>query len=528
MACRGKRARTHAGLVVVASITAVTLLARTSWADATPALAPSPAPAGDRAFLVERAGVHGHMLLSVRILADYAEAPLVLRNGAQEIDRVVTQQTWAHALVSLSIAHRFLFSADAPVLVTESGDPAPTSGGTASRPSGAPALGDAMLGARAKILGTPSDAVTTLELALSASAWLPTATEGYTGDGAVRARGAVIVEATTPRLYTALGVGGRTRPSERLPGILPTRVGSSLIASVSAGFYADRRRRMSLGIEALADMTVGRRASLLDPRDTVVQTLATAHYRVAGGPFEIGAALGPGLGQGAGSAALRALALVGYAPETRAPAPDRDGDGVPDKTDACIDSRGVASPEPLLNGCPESAADRDDDGIPDDHDACPSVAGKPTYDPATHGCPKPPAPVAPPAPVVPSAQLAEQQIVIGQQVEFETESPVLRAESEKVLGEVARILAEHPELELIEVQGHTDNQGTPEHNHELAQARAASVVEWLVAHGVERRRLQPRGYGAERPIADNADEQGRQKNRRVELHILGRRPKEAP
>jgi outer membrane protein OmpA-like peptidoglycan-associated protein len=469
------------------------------------------------------------MLLSARLVADYADAPLVLRNNTQEIDRVVTQQTWAHALVSLSVAHRFLFSAGAPVLVTESGDPAPASGATAPRPSGAPALGDATLGARAKILGTPSDAVTTFELAVAASTWLPTATEGYTGDGAVRARGAVIAEATTPRLYAAVNLGGRTRPTERLPGILPTRVGSSLVFGASAGFYADRRGHVSLGVEALADLTVGRRASMFDPRGTVVQTLATAHYRVAGGPFEIGAAVGPGLGQGAGSAAFRALALVGYAPETRAAAPDRDGDGVPDKVDACIDSRGVASPEPLLNGCPESAADRDDDGIPDDHDACPAAPGKPTYDPATHGCPKPPAPVTPPpAPVVPSAQLAEHEIVIGQQVQFETESPVLRADSDKVLNEVVRILVEHPELELIEVQGHTDNQGTPEHNRELAQARAASVVEWLVAHGVDRRRLQPKGYGAERPIADNSDEQGRQKNRRVELHIVTRRPKEAP
>jgi outer membrane protein OmpA-like peptidoglycan-associated protein len=227
------------------------------------------------------------------------------------------------------------------------------------------------------------------------------------------------------------------------------------------------------------------------------------------------------VGEGAGSAAFRVLTLVGFAPERKAPPPDRDGDGVPDKTDACIDSPGIASPEPLLSGCPESALDRDDDGIPDDHDACPTTPGKPTYDPATHGCPKPPpAPVAPP---VPAAELGEQQIAIGQQVQFETESPVLRQDSEKVLGEVVRILEEHPELALIEVQGHTDDQGTPEHNRQLAQERAASVVEWLVAHGVDRRRLQPKGYGADRPIADNADEQGRQKNRRVELHILERR-----
>jgi OmpA-OmpF porin, OOP family len=514
------RRLTLVGLAVVASITAV---ARPSRSDPTPSLALSPAPAGDRAFLVERAGVHGHLLLSARIVGDYAQAPLTLRNGTQDIDRVVTQQTWAHALLSLSVAHRFLFSVSAPLLLTESGDPPPPSGGTAPRPGGAPALGDLTLGARAKIFGTPPDADTMIELAVAATTWLPTGSEGYTGDGAVRARGAVLLEVASKRLYWVLNGGARTRPSETLPGILPTRVGSSLVFGGAAGFFADRRRRVSLGAEVLADLTVGNGASLFDPRATVVQTLATGHYRVAGGPFEVGAALGPGLGEGAGSAAFRVLALVGFAPERPAPAPDRDRDGVPDKTDTCIDSPGVASPEPLLNGCPEAPLDRDEDGIPDAHDACPTVPGKPTYVPATHGCPKPPAPASPPVPVA-GAELHDREIVIGQQVQFETESPVLRADSEKVLDEVAAILKDHLELELVEVQGHTDDQGTPERNRQLAQERAASVVEWLVAHGVDRGRLQPKGYGSDRPLADNAGEQGRQKNRRVELHILERRP----
>jgi outer membrane protein OmpA-like peptidoglycan-associated protein len=89
-----------------------------------------------------------------------------------------------------------------------------------------------------------------------------------------------------------------------------------------------------------------------------------------------------------------------------------------------------------------------------------------------------------------------------------------------VLAEVARVLGEHPEVELVEVQGHTDESGTPDLNRRLGQARANRVVAWLVEHGVKRDRLSPKGYGSDRPIADNSTDEGRQKNRRVEFRVL--------
>nr|WP_240806686.1 OmpA family protein [Polyangium spumosum] len=237
--------------------------------------------------------------------------------------------------------------------------------------------------------------------------------------------------------------------------------------------------------------------------------------------------MGPGLGRGAGSADVRVLALLGYAPEKAKPPSDRDNDGIPDKKDACIDLVGVESGDPLLHGCPEPPPDHDGDAIPDENDACPRLAGEATFVRETHGCPraKPKPKPKEPAPP-PIASLAEQEIVISQQVQFETGTAVLRPESDGVLGEVARVLAEHPEITRVEVQGHTDDTGPPDVNRALGQDRAESVVEWLVRRGVARERLQPKGYGSDRPIADNTTEEGRGKNRRVEFRILEKAPAE--
>jgi outer membrane protein OmpA-like peptidoglycan-associated protein len=526
--------------------------ARQSAADPTPSLALDPAPAGDRGFVVERAGVHGHLLFSARVAADYAREPLVLRNAAQEIDPVVVDQTFIHLLGSFALLHRFTISVDLPFVIQQSGGSEPASGATAPRPGTGAEFGDARLGARVKLLGSAEDADERVELALSSSVWFPTAAGGYTGDDAVRVRGGLIVEGVTRRLYGVWSGGVRTRPSEELPGALPTRVGTALALGLAAGFFADARRDLAIGTELVADLTLTGGARLFDPRATVGHFFLTGHYRVAGGPFEIGGAFGPGFGQGVGSADYRVLAFLGFAPELAAPPPDEDEDEVPDRSDACVSLAGVPSRDPLLHGCPEPPADHDGDAIPDDNDACPRVPGEPTGERRTHGCPTPvdtdgdgvPDPVdacprepgaRPPAgngcpkpPEPPATRLVEKQIVITQQVQFEADTAVLRPESDAVLGEVARVIGEHPEIELIEVQGHTDDTGTAERNRRLGQERAASVVAWLVARGIGRERLESKGHGADRPIADNTTEEGRAKNRRVEFHVVRTRPAATP
>lgn len=192
---------------------------------------------------------------------------------------------------------------------------------------------------------------------------------------------------------------------------------------------------------------------------------------------------------------------------------DRDGDGILDAHDACPDKKGPRSANAKFNGCPEDA---DGDGILDVHDACPNEKGVAHPDPRHNGCLK-------------FVRVAGDEIVTSKPVQFrvygktrrETVAPI----SDELLYEVRDVIQQHPEIELVEVQGHTDDNGTEEYNLKLSQQRADAVLEWLVAAGVPREKLVAKGYGFERPLGDNRVKTGRQKNRRVQFMIVKRKPR---
>jgi OmpA-OmpF porin, OOP family len=99
---------------------------------------------------------------------------------------------------------------------------------------------------------------------------------------------------------------------------------------------------------------------------------------------------------------------------------------------------------------------------------------------------------------------------------FDTAKSEIKPESDAALKEVAKLLAAEPALKVW-VVGHTDNTGLEDANVALSQARAAAVVKALVQLGVAAARLAPHGAGPYAPVAENKTEDGRSKNRRVEL-----------
>ncbi len=178
------------------------------------------------------------------------------------------------------------------------------------------------------------------------------------------------------------------------------------------------------------------------------------------------------------------------------PIPDTDGDGINDEEDKCVNVKGVAR----YQGCP--IPDTDGDGVNDEEDKCPSRPG-----PASNqGCPE----IA--------KEIIEKINFAAKNVFYATGSFKLLAKSNASLNEVARLMKADPTL-MLDIDGHTDAQGSDESNHTLSHNRAKSVQDYLIKQGVDASRLKATGYGEEKPVADNTTAAGRAKNRRTEMTV---------
>jgi outer membrane protein OmpA-like peptidoglycan-associated protein len=101
---------------------------------------------------------------------------------------------------------------------------------------------------------------------------------------------------------------------------------------------------------------------------------------------------------------------------------------------------------------------------------------------------------------------------------FDVNSYALRGTSRDTLRELAQNFAQYP-TNVIDVEGHTDSTGTDEYNQRLSEQRAAAVADYLIDQGVTARNITVYGYGESRPKSSNDSAEGRQLNRRVEIHI---------
>jgi outer membrane protein OmpA-like peptidoglycan-associated protein len=124
-----------------------------------------------------------------------------------------------------------------------------------------------------------------------------------------------------------------------------------------------------------------------------------------------------------------------------------------------------------------------------------------------------------------TANIPLQPIEAGAQVVlknifFDTKKAELKPESIVELNKVVQLMNDNPKLKIL-ISGHTDNVGKPQDNTLLSNDRALAVVKYLLASGqIAKERLQNKGWGATKPIADNGTEQGKAMNRRTELSVI--------
>jgi outer membrane protein OmpA-like peptidoglycan-associated protein len=199
----------------------------------------------------------------------------------------------------------------------------------------------------------------------------------------------------------------------------------------------------------------------------------------------------------------------GFEDEDGCPDPDNDKDGILDVDDLCPNDPEDMDKFEDEDGCPD--ADNDKDRILDTDDACPN-------DPETYnghedkdGCPDRGRVV-----------VTDTKIEILDKIYFEFDSDVIKPVSYPILDALAATMEGNPDIQLVEIQGHTDSRGADAYNLSLSDRRAKAVRRYMIEKGVAESRLEANGYGETRPLDKRQVEDAWAKNRRVEFLIVKR------
>jgi len=221
---------------------------------------------------------------------------------------------------------------------------------------------------------------------------------------------------------------------------------------------------------------------------------------------------------------------------------DRDGDGILDDDDQCPDDPEDKDDFEDADGCPD--IDNDQDGILDVDDLCPNDPEDKDGWEDEDGCPDPDndkdriLDVDDECPNEPETYngvddedgcpdrgrvvITETKIEILDKIYFEYDKAIIKKESYPILDAIVATMNGNPDIQLIEIQGHTDNRGSDSYNLSLSDRRAASVKTYIADNGVDADRLTSQGYGETQPLTNKNNEQAWAKNRRVEFLILKR------
>jgi len=475
----------------------------------------------DDAFHLSRPTALGHLDLGAQLHLDYAHDPLIyertLGDADTEAAAVVAHQLTATLGFAFGLVDRVVLFAGLPVNLALTGDD-DTLGANAADGAG---LGDASLGARVRILGEPDE---TFGLAGQLTLTFPTGGGSYRGDDFLSFHPELLFEARPEAVRVMVNLGFRIRDDQRLAG--DVLVGDELTFGLGVAVpvlgshldpYADRVDvHAQLYGAATAGDFFGRESTPLEG------TVGAKLHRPSG--WVAGLSIGTGMSRGVGSPDVRVIAMAGWrTPPPPRPEPEADG------TDECPDEDEDLDGFEDDDGCPDP--DNDGDGVLDEPDRCPLAAGSPENE----GCPDrdgdgviDPIDNCPdePGPASNQGCEEEQQVVIRDDrleildhIYFDHDAAHIRRRSHALLRNIAQVLQNHPEIEHIRIEGHTDNSGDRDYNMRLSDSRAHAVRDFLVEQGVAAARLTAHGFGETRPLQANDSREGRAANRRVEFNL---------
>lgn len=486
----------------------------------------------DDGFAARGVGSFAHLATSALVTADYAHDPLVLesKGGARrETARIVRHELTLSVDLALSLYERVIVFAKLDLVPLLKGPPVDPALGLARAEGGD--LGDLSLGARVRLVGEEDDL---FALALQAALIAPTGRErAYVGEDGVAGRPELIAELRPRFVRIRANLGSTIRREQRL---VDTRIGSELVWALGLALPVHRM------VDLIGELWGGFAYSEFARRATTpFEWLLGAKLHTEAGLYA-GLGAGTGFTHGVGTPDARAVAQLGFLPRRKRAEPkavpppsDRDQDGVADLLDRCPDvpedRNGVADedgcPEADRDGdgvldiddrCPDEKEDRDgvddEDGCPDPdndkdgvldvEDACPRVAGVPEE----RGC-------------APKPRFSEEgQLIVLDQILFETNKAVILPESIPHLEAVQTLLRERPEITKMRIEGHTDSTGPDPRNQLLSEQRAAAVRKWLIDHGVAPGHLVGYGCGEKHPVASDETPEGRAQNRRVVFQVV--------
>jgi OOP family OmpA-OmpF porin len=199
----------------------------------------------------------------------------------------------------------------------------------------------------------------------------------------------------------------------------------------------------------------------------------------------------------------------GFQDDDGCPDPDNDGDGIRDVDDLCPNDPEDKDGFEDEDGCPDP--DNDKDRILDKDDKCPNEPETYNGFEDEDGCPDRGRVV-----------VTDTSIEILDVIYFEYNSDVIKPASYPILDAVAATMQGNPSIQLIEIQGHTDERGDDAYNLDLSDRRAKSVLKYMVGKSVDANRLTSQGYGETQPLDRAHNEKAWSKNRRVAFLIIKR------